>query len=194
MTSAQTAMYFAEFGKLREVLRTRGWSPTKIEQHRHALTKKALGFDKSSKDFSNAELDRVLAVISAEAAPADFNAQMRLQDMPEKRFMLLLSRVRGLSKHVGLKPGLESAYVDGIARRMFQVQGYDKLTEQQLAVIEGVLRRRLRQLKLTVEQIAEIEREVADHAEEMTAIGSRAIPARPAPAATAAASDDGLPW
>jgi len=192
MTSQQTAMYFAEFGKLREQLRARGWSPTKIEQHRHALTKKALGVDKSSKDFTNAELDKVLAVISAEAAPADFNAQMRIQESPEKRLSLLLNRVRVLSRNVGLKEGLESVYVDGIARRMFGVRGYENLPERALQQIEGILRRRLRQLKLTAEQIAEIERRVADEAAELVAVVARH---QQKPTAIAPqSSDEDVPW
>lgn len=84
MTPAQTAMYFAEWGKLRDVLRARGWSNAKIETHRHEITKKALGRPKSSKAFTNADLDAVLAKINAERDPAGFDAQMRIQDSPER--------------------------------------------------------------------------------------------------------------
>ena len=161
MTAGQTAMYFAEFGKLRDVLRARLWSTAKIEAHRSAITLKALGRAKSSKQFTNADLDKVLAVIKAETAPADFDAQMRLQDMPEKRHALVMGRIHALSLSVQLEPGLESSYVAGIAHRMFGERAYERLTVEQLGQIEGVLRRRLKQLHLTLEQINEVERTVA---------------------------------
>lgn len=163
MTPAQNAMYFAEFGKLRDVLRARGWASAKIEAHRAELTFKALGRAKSSKQFTNGDLDKVLAVIKAATAPADFDAQMRLQDSPEKRHELLIARIWALSKRVGLTPDNESRYVDGISQRMFGKQ-YQHLDERGLQQIEGILRRRLKQQRLTVEQIHEIEREVAESA------------------------------
>jgi len=46
---------------------------------------------------------------------------------------------------------------------------------QQLGVIEGVLRRRLKQRHLTVEKIQEIEREAAEYAAEIVAITSPEI-------------------
>jgi|GEM_PF-2502265 len=175
MTAGQTAMYFAEFGKLRDVLRARGWSSTRIEQHRAAITVKALGKQKSSKVFTNGDLDKVLAVITADRAPADFDAQMRLQDMPEKRVELIMARIRSLSLNVGLDEGHESSYVGGISLRMFGTRSYETLTVQQLGVIEGVLRRRLKQRHLTVEKIQEIEREAAEYAAEIVAITSPEI-------------------
>lgn len=152
-------MYFAEWGKLRTVLSARGKSSAEIEAHRAAITLKALGRPKSSKLFTNADLDKVLAAIKAEAAPGDFAAQMKVQDSPEKRRELLLARIRSLSLSVGLNAGHESTYVDGIARRMFGRQ-YHELEERGLQQIEGILQRRLQQLGGTVEQIQEIEREV----------------------------------
>jgi hypothetical protein len=168
MTPAQSGKYFAEFGQLRDVLRAKGWSPTRIELHRHEITRKALGVDKSSKDFTNADLDKVFAVFSAERAPADFDAQMRLQDMPEKRVALLQARISALMLQIGLAPGRESGYVDGISNRMFGTQ-WHKLPERGLQQIEGILRRRLHQRPLTAEQIAAIEAEVAEHAAEAVA-------------------------
>ncbi|MEO6001527.1 MAG: hypothetical protein ABIZ04_20910 [Opitutus sp.] len=170
MTAAQQAKYFAEYGKLRDVLRARGWSSTKIELHRAEITVKALGRHKSSKAFTNADLDKVLAVIKAETAPADFDAQMRLQDMPEKRRAILMARIHSLSLCVGLNPGGESGYVQAIAKNMFGTSQYDDLSEQQLGVIEGVLRRRLKQQHLTLEQIHEREREAAEYAAKIVGI------------------------
>jgi hypothetical protein len=164
MTPAQTAMYFAEFGKLRDVLRARGWSGTKIEQHRAELTVKALGKEKSSKLFTNADLDRVLAVIKAATAPADFEAQMRLQDMPEKRHALILARIEFLSIKVGLNSGGERSYVEAIAQNMHGTSKVEELTVHQLGKVEGALRRRLKQQKLTLEEIHEIERQATEHA------------------------------
>jgi hypothetical protein len=185
MTAAQTAMYFAEFGKLRDVLRARGWSSTKCEQHRHALTRKALGADKSSKHFTNRELDAVLAAIRAELQPANFDAQMQLQDMPAKRRSILIHRIDELCRHLHLTEGSERAYVDGISRRMFGDQYHD-LPERPLQQLEGILRKRLRALHV-VERVHQIEREAAAYAERMVAIVAPEIERQAAAKSAAAA-------
>lgn len=170
MTAGQTAMYFAEFGKLRDVLRARGWSSAKIEAHRGEITVKALGKAKSSKLFTNGDLDKVLGVIRAATAPADFDAQMRLQDMPEKRHRIIMARIHSLSLSVGLEPGGESGYVAAIAGNMYGRRDYENLSVQELGRIEGALRRRLKQRHLTVEQIQDIEREAAEYAAQMVKV------------------------
>src|SRR4051812_46683499 len=92
MNSRQSAMYWAEWAKLRDVLRGKGKSSVQIEDYRHALTRRALGLDKSSKDFTNADLDKVLARIKAESEPGNLDAQIAIQESPEKRRAYLLDR------------------------------------------------------------------------------------------------------
>jgi hypothetical protein len=193
MTPAQQAKYFAEWGQLRDVLRARGLTSAQCEQYRRDLTRRAIGIEKSSKELTNPELDKVLALIAAERAPADFNAQIRLQDSPEKRFSMLLARVEALAEHMDLP----THYVDGIARRMFGRQ-YHELPERALQQIEGILRRRLRKGNLTAERIAAIEREVAAAADRRLAITGPAIDRQAATKAAAAAitsePDDPSEW
>lgn len=71
----------------------------------------------------------VLQVFAAELAPADLDAQLALQDLPEKRVTLLLERIEALSHQLGLDPASEQAYVDSIARRMWS-KPYRDLTKR----------------------------------------------------------------
>ncbi len=169
MTPSQNAKYFFEFGQLRDVLLAKGWAPIRIEEHRRTLTRKALGVDKSSKEFTNAELDRVLAVIRAEREPANFEAQLALQDMPEKRRALLVHRITALAYHTVDEGGRGTSYVDGIARKMFGC-AYHDCDERGLQQIEGIVRRRIRQRKFTSERVQQIEAEATAHAAKMLSI------------------------
>src|SRR5258708_1762352 len=57
MTHAQTMKYFREWGLVRAHFIAKGIDPKQAENKRHQLHKQALGMDKSSKDFTNADLD-----------------------------------------------------------------------------------------------------------------------------------------
>lgn len=176
MTSRQTAKYFAEFGRLRAVYRARGLDSTAIEARRHALIHRALGGPKSSKTFTNSELDRVLAAIRAELAPADFAAQLALQEQPERRISILQSRLHVLSQHLGIEPGHEAAYVLGMARRMFGAATIAELGERNLQQLEGALRRAVAR-RHDAPRLREIDRAATTHATRILAVIEPALAA-----------------
>lgn len=151
MNAAQQAMYFSEFGKLREVLRTRGKSNAEIEAHRHAITVRALGAAKSSKDFTNGDLDLVLARIRAELSPADLDGQMALQESPHKarveidrridQALQILVPAGNSSQFTSLK---RLRYVEGAAIRICRGKQLHELTNAELAKVMGALERSAR--------------------------------------------------
>lgn len=189
MTPRQLYKYRAIWAQIRDKLRARGLSSKQCEDYRHAITRRALGADKSSTAFINAEFDAVLQVFAAELKPTDLDGQLALQEMPEKRVSLLIARIDGLSRHIGLTVGNESRYVDGIAMRMFGRQ-YHELPERGLQQIEGILRRRLRQMHLTAERVDAIEREVAEQAARHLATVTPSIEHQHAAAAAAITRED----
>lgn len=81
MTPAQTTLYFREWNNVRERCKAEGW----VLPDRHQLHVRALGKDKSSKLFTNPDLDKVLAVFRSFSQPASVNAQVRQERMPRTR-------------------------------------------------------------------------------------------------------------
>lgn len=80
----QQMRYFVEWGKAKKVLRET-MSATEAEAQRHAIHVQALGRDKSSSDFTNDDLDKVLAAFKAISNRAGFREQMEQADQPAKR-------------------------------------------------------------------------------------------------------------
>ncbi|HYE32524.1 MAG TPA: hypothetical protein VEH27_13925 [Methylomirabilota bacterium] len=76
MTPKQQALYWREWAKVRAI------DPA---MDRHALHTQALGKAKSSKAFTNADLDKVLAAFRAVSEPHNLNAQVRQLEQPKKR-------------------------------------------------------------------------------------------------------------
>jgi hypothetical protein len=144
MTPAQTALYFREWQRVRDVRKSAGLTCGDVE--RHALHKKALGASKSSKDFTNADLDKVLATFRAITEPGNLAAQLRAQEQPEARRSALMARARDLAARCVDRPGREGVYLDGMASRLFQVDQYHLLNEHKLAQLCGILERRISQL------------------------------------------------
>ena len=81
MTKAQTMLYFREWAAVRAACRAAALP----EPDRHELHRRALGEDKSSKLFTNADFDRVLAEFRAISRPASVDAQIRQQTQPTAR-------------------------------------------------------------------------------------------------------------
>ena len=76
MSPKQTQLYWREWAGVRRV---------DAQADRRALTVRALGAAKSSKEFTNADLDRVLAVFRAVSRPADVDGQLRQQAQARQR-------------------------------------------------------------------------------------------------------------
>lgn len=81
MTSSQKALYFREWAAVRKA------DP---EADRHALHQQALGKDKSSKAFTNADLDKVLAAFRAISRNAELQPQLDALNQPRQRLLHLI--------------------------------------------------------------------------------------------------------
>lgn len=154
MNAAQKNLYFFEWGRVREHYRSKGIDPKQADAKRHELHKRALGRDKSSKDFTNAELDRVIAVFRAVYDGGNLEAQLAQLDQPESRRRSMIARC-----NVAVRSFIEGttetmieqnakAYLDGTAQRMFGVAFVHLDNGQegnaQLAKVMGALERTAR--------------------------------------------------
>lgn len=126
MTKAQRTLYFREFASVKRVY---------PEADRHELHVQALGADKSSNDFSDSDLDRVLVVFRAISRPADLNAQVRQEFQPLGRALWALDQVM---KCLALYVDAE-AYRDAIIRNRWPTHSVRTLGADQL-----------RQLRMTI--------------------------------------------
>lgn len=146
-------MYWGEWARLRDVLVAKGKTHAQVEEHRHALTVRALGVPKSSKAFSNSDLDRVLARIRAEREPSNLDAQLALQDSPEKRRAYLLDRLDracwAMYAEGGdfrmAQPETRSRYVAGTARKVIGKEPAD-CSDAELGKVLGCLETRAARL------------------------------------------------
>ena len=89
MTSLQNRLYFREWGRVRTACKQQGFPIP----DRHDLHVKALGVDKSHLDFSNEDLDQVLAEFRAISQPDNLAAQLRQQDQPRLRLLYSIRRL-----------------------------------------------------------------------------------------------------
>jgi hypothetical protein len=116
MTTSQNRLYFREWGRVRATCKAQNWPVPE----RHALHVRALGFDKSHLDFSNEDLDKVLAQFRAISRPEDLAAQLRQQDQPRRRLMYAITH---------LAPG---SYWRAIARDKFGTADETRLDLDQI--------------------------------------------------------------
>lgn len=113
MNPKQQSLYFREWGYVRGYCKAKRLP----EPDRHDLHVQALGMDKSSKDFTNEDLDKVLAVFRAVHQPANLNAQLRQLRQPRKRAEFPFPE---LLKLLGLYIGDPEAYVAEICHDKFR--------------------------------------------------------------------------
>jgi len=83
MTALQNRLYFREWGRVRSTCKQQGFPIP----DRHGLHVKALGLDKSHLDFTNEDLDQVLAGFRAISQPENLAAQLRQLDQPRRRLL-----------------------------------------------------------------------------------------------------------
>lgn len=149
MNPAQIRKYRLLWGKVRKTLRASGVSPEAADARRHQIHVKALGFDKSSLEFTNAELDKVFAHFIAILEPDNLQAQIRILEQPAERRARAIQLCRDL---VGQLPQIKSAanpsfyasnYLDALARKVRGVE-FDRLDEAGLFVIHGILVARIK--------------------------------------------------
>ena len=124
MTAAQNMLYFRQWGRVRDVFKAKGLPCGDVERHKFHL--KALGVRKSSKDFTNADLDKVLAAFRTITDPGDLKAQLRAMEQPvlrnaeaRKKCMELLEQLGiGCDSTIERTEFIRGAYLDGIAKRL----------------------------------------------------------------------------
>lgn len=109
MSPAQQRLYFRAWAATRAVLRSRGLSPADADARRHALHVEALGAAKSSKDFTNRDLDLVLAAFSRVRTGEAPDLPAQVGEL-KRRHYVLRQRLASLDE--------EKAYAQAIATRM----------------------------------------------------------------------------
>lgn len=121
---------------VRNVLITLGGDSLKeADAKRHEIHKDALGKDKSSKDFTNKELDRVLDAFASYVIGAP-NSR-RAVEQP------ILRAIKGI-EITAEKAGFEEAYITAIARDKFGVEDWRVLPESKLKQLSVTLTHRAR--------------------------------------------------
>jgi hypothetical protein len=157
VNAAQTSLYFREWGIVRKHYLAKGIDSKQADNKRHELHKRALGRDKSSKDFTNADLDKVLAVFRAVYDGGNLDAQLAQLDQPENRRLKMIDRcMRAAISFIEGDADAIRRYLDGTADRMFGVafvhldQGQEG--NAQLAKVMGALERTARVRKAKAEK------------------------------------------
>ncbi len=106
------ALYFRAWGEARKVLRSKLIPPDEADAKRHQIHREVLGKDKSAKDLTNTEFDRVLAAFRAVSTPVeDLYGQLAADRVGIEQ---LRKSVRLLCS--ALERGDD--YLEGIARQM----------------------------------------------------------------------------
>lgn len=137
-----------------------------------ALKLRKIGRVCSSKEFTQKELDAMLAAFLAEAEPADFDAQLAVQEQPTRRKSAVITRIGVLMLHLQIAPGRESSYVRGISKNVFGTDQYQHLEFEQLCQLEGIIVRRLLQLHDN-ERVEQIQIDAVEQAQRVAAIIDR---------------------
>lgn len=132
MTTAQTKMFFTQWRRVRKALTEFGdFSPADADAERKLIQHQALGCDKSSKDFSNRDLNKVLDA---------FDKILVLFDGPSTKPTRNASNlIYSISKL-----GLDDPYLNKIAADQFQVSDWRKLSESQLTLLRYTATNRAR--------------------------------------------------
>jgi len=112
---------------------------------RHELHIRALGKDRSMKDLTNAEFDKVLGVFRSITRPADLDGQLRQIEQPRTRLLYTIDKQFGVN------------YATRVARDKFGVTDITRLTDEQLDQLRITLinRKRAMNRKLKPEKKVE---------------------------------------
>lgn len=124
VTVKQEAFYWREW---RVVLQT---NPA---ANRHDLHRRALGCDKSHKNFTNQDFDAVLAVFRSLSRPDDLNSQLRQQEMERTRLIYAI-----------VKCGFPENYLKKICLDRWGKWDWRNLPESQLRQFKITLQNRAR--------------------------------------------------
>lgn len=142
ITAKQQRLYLIQWAKVKKLL----MSCKEIRNHaeaeakRHAIHVEALGVDKSSKLFTNADLDRVLDAFQTYLGLADPRVSQKAVEEPRKRALYAIDKL-GFPPAYILKVAVDKfGTVNGCAWR-------DKLGESELNLLKLTLTMRARSMK-----------------------------------------------
>lgn len=148
MNAAQKKLYFFEWARARDWFAAHGVTGPALDAKRHALHVKALGHDKSSKAFTNGDLDAVLAAFRAVYDGGNLQAQLDALDAPEERRKAILEKCHAsmnvmwnLGENGFAKGSACERYIEGTARNVVK-KSVEDCTEAELGVVLGCIRRR----------------------------------------------------
>lgn len=135
MTAAQTNKYWQLWGRVRKALTELGdFSKADADAERHNIHREALGKEKSSKDLTNADLDKIYdafdAVLVIFDGPGDHD---RAATGPVKRLLWAIDQL-----------GLDEPYIASIARDTFKTEVWRDLDEKHLTRFRYTLTRAAR--------------------------------------------------
>ncbi|WP_009960366.1 hypothetical protein [Verrucomicrobium spinosum] len=137
MNAKQQKLYLSRWLAVKDVLvKLGGYSAKEAEAMRHEIHTEALGKDKSSKDFTNSDLDRVLDAFDKYLAISNPQVGQRAVEGPLKR------AVKGVEL-----VGWPEPYVQAVAMDKFGTAEWRGLDEEQLQQLKItlVMRRRAQQ-------------------------------------------------
>ena len=135
MTLFQKNKYWRMWGRVRKALVELGdFSKDDADSERHAIHLEALGSPKSSKDFTNADIDAIFDAFDRILVIYDGPGnQDRAARQPVARLIYAIDQL-----------GLDEPYIAAIARDQFQTSAWRDLTEAQLTRFRFTLSRAAR--------------------------------------------------
>jgi hypothetical protein len=140
----QTSLYWREWQAVRGAIACAN------DDLRHQLHLDALGCDKSSKEFTNSDLDKVLATFRAITQADDIDVQVEAQRQPRRR---LINRItQGQHAQLAAILGSELAadnYLLRILRERFSTDDLTLLNTEHLEQLRNTLATRIRHLEKT---------------------------------------------
>lgn len=127
MTAKQKSLYWRQWAAVRKVLiDLGGYSAADADAERAKIAAEALGGEKSSTRFTNADLDRVLdafrSYLVLPEGPA--TGPSRTESQPKSRLIWGIQNT-----------GLDDAYIAAISQDQFRTRDWRGLTEKQLTAL-----------------------------------------------------------
>jgi hypothetical protein len=124
MTLSQIKFYRARWAKVKKVLvEMAGMSAAEAEEERYEITREALGVNKSSKDFTQRDLDRVLQAFDGYLVLIDGPSSS-----PQREVAQPLARLIWTIE----KTGLNDAYISKISQDKFGTADWRTMPERRL--------------------------------------------------------------
>jgi hypothetical protein len=122
MSPAQHGRYWRDWGKIRKMLVEMGdFSKADADAERKQIHIQALGRDKSSKDLTNKDLDKIFEHFASYLVLINGPKDASAVSQPVKRLIWAIDQL-----------GLPEPYLESISRDMFGTSEWRKLPEDQL--------------------------------------------------------------